>query len=237
MLPEIISEKTKTAPLKIFADGKESYFEKEILNITIVPTGEQISKTIGHVIILRNVTPYKELDFAKTNFIATVSHELKTPISSIQMSLQLLRNEKIGGMNSEQKSLLESINEDAARLLKITAELLDMTQVESGKIQLAIIPTGAKEMLLYAVNANKTQADQKQIKLEINCPDALPKVLVFLSLSTSTYSLALRDASVSIGEYLRAPAMVILPPTFSTPRLLTFHSLATKALIASRTAG
>lgn len=177
MFPENNSEKIKAIPLKIFADGKESYFEKEILNITIIPTGEQITKTIGHVIILRNVTPYKELDFAKTNFIATVSHELKTPISSIQMSLQLLQNEKIGEMNTEQKNLLESINEDAARLLKITAELLNMTQVESGKIQLGIMPTGAKEMLLYAVNANKTQADQKQIKLEINCPDSLPKVL------------------------------------------------------------
>ena len=147
------------------------------MNITIIPTGEQASKTIGHVIILRNVTPYKELDFAKTNFIATVSHELKTPISSIQMSLQLLQNEQIGKMNEEQKNLLESINEDAARLLKITAELLNMTQVESGKIQLGIIPTAAKEMLMYAVNANKTQAEQKQIKLEISCPDTIPKVL------------------------------------------------------------
>lgn len=47
---------------------------------------------IGHVIILRNITKYKELDFAKTNFIATVSHEFKTPIASIKMSLQLLEN-------------------------------------------------------------------------------------------------------------------------------------------------
>ncbi len=176
MLPENNSLKLKSAQLKIFADGKESYFEKEILNITIIPTGERASKTIGHVIILRNVTPYKELDFAKTNFIATVSHELKTPISSIQMSLQLLQNEQIGNMNEEQKNLLESINEDAARLLKITAELLNMTQVESGKIHLGIIPTAAKEMLMYAVNANKTQAEQKQIKLEISCPDTIPNV-------------------------------------------------------------
>lgn len=50
---------------------------------------------IGHVLILRNITEYKELDFAKTNFIATVSHEFKTPISSIKMSLQLLENEQI----------------------------------------------------------------------------------------------------------------------------------------------
>ncbi|MFZ8360717.1 histidine kinase dimerization/phospho-acceptor domain-containing protein, partial [Staphylococcus aureus] len=77
-------------------------------------------KLIGNVILLQNITPYKELDFAKTNFIATVSHELKTPISSIQMSLQLLENKRVGVINSEQKKLIESIKEDTGRLLKIT---------------------------------------------------------------------------------------------------------------------
>ena len=81
--------KSKQAPIKIFAENKESYFEKETLHIVITPTGEQIPQLVGHVIFLRNVTNYKELDFAKTNFIATVSHEFKTPISSIKMSLQL----------------------------------------------------------------------------------------------------------------------------------------------------
>ena len=82
--------------MKIFADGKESYFEKEIVNITITPTGEDKQLTIGDVIILRNITIFKELDFAKTNFIATVSHELKTPISSIKLSLQLLEKTETG---------------------------------------------------------------------------------------------------------------------------------------------
>ncbi len=167
----------KIKPVKIFANGKESYFEKETLHISIVPTGEQTKRLIGHVIILRNVTEYKELDFAKTNFIATVSHEFKTPISSIKMSLQLLQNEQIGKLNDEQKNLVDSIQDDANRLLKITGELLNMTQVESGNIQLSILPTDPKEMLDYAINANKTQAEQKEIKFEINIADKLPKVL------------------------------------------------------------
>lgn len=73
-------------PIKIYANDKESYFERDVQHITIIPTGELRPKTIGHVILLRNVTEYKELDFAKTNFIATISHEFKTPISSIKMS-------------------------------------------------------------------------------------------------------------------------------------------------------
>ncbi|MFN4147825.1 MAG: ATP-binding protein [Runella sp.] len=164
-------------PLKIFSDNKESYFDKEILHISITPTGEAEPKLVGHVIFLRNVTAYKELDFAKTNFIATVSHEFKTPISSIKMSLQLLENEQIGTLNEDQKSLIESIKDDANRLLKITSELLNISQVESGNIQLTILPTDPKEILLSALHATKTQADQKQINFEINYPDSISKIM------------------------------------------------------------
>ena len=167
----------KQPPIKIYADNKESYFEKEIIPIKIIPTGEKEEKLIGNVILLQNITPYKELDFAKTNFIATVSHELKTPISSIKMSLQLLENEQIGKMNEEQKSLIDSIKEDATRLLKITGELLNLTQVESGKIELGIISTEAIGILEYAIKACKTQADEKKIELKIFIPEMISNVL------------------------------------------------------------
>ena len=171
------NSKSIKEPLKIYADNKESYFEKEIIPIKIIPTGEKVEKQIGNVILLQNITPYKELDFAKTSFIANVSHEFKTPISSIQMSLQLLENKQVGELNREQQSLLESIKEDATRLLKITGELLNMTQVESGIIQMNVIPSDANEIVEYAVNANRSAAEQKQIKLKITLADNLPKLL------------------------------------------------------------
>lgn len=167
----------KTKPIKIFADNKEGYFEKETHHISITPTGEQEKLLIGHVIILRNVTEYKELDFAKTNFIATVSHEFKTPIASIKMSIQLLENKQIGELNSEQQNLIGSIKDDASRLLKITSELLNMTQVESGNIQLSIFPSDPKEIVLYALNATQNQAEEKQIKIVSNYQEILDKVL------------------------------------------------------------
>jgi len=167
----------KSLPVKIYADNKESYFTKEIIPIKIIPTGETEQKLIGNVILLQNITPYKELDSAKTNFIATVSHELKTPISSIKMSLQLLENSQVGELNNDQKNLLHSIREDAGRLLKITAELLNMTQVETGAIQLNVTPSDVSSIIDYAINANKTAAEQKQIKIEINRADDLPAVL------------------------------------------------------------
>ncbi len=171
------SEDTKTAPVKIYADNKESYFEKQLIPIKIVPTGEKAEKLIGNVILLQNITPYKELDFAKTNFIATVSHELKTPISAIKMSVQLLGNKQIGPLNEEQADLLNSIQGDADRLLKITGELLNMTQVESGTIQMAVMPVMPQEITEYAIGSNKAAADNKKIKLELTLQANMAPVL------------------------------------------------------------
>ncbi|WP_129746236.1 sensor histidine kinase [Flavobacterium anhuiense] len=170
------SETPKKQPLKIFAHGKESYFEKEIHNITITPTGEEKEINIGDVIILRNITLFKELDFAKTNFIATVSHELKTPIASIKLSLQLLENGKTGDMNDDQKQLVESIKDDSQRLLKITGELLNLSQLETGNIQLNIGKSNPHEIVRYAVEAVKVQADQKQIQLVVDADENLKSV-------------------------------------------------------------
>lgn len=152
-------------PIKIYADNKESYFEKEIIPIKIIPTGEHIEKLIGIVILLQNITPYKELDYAKTNFIATVSHELKTPIASIRMSLDLLENKQLGFLNEEQTNMVESIKEDTTRLLKITSELLNMTQVETGSIQMMMQPTMVNEMVQSAITTNKQAANNKNIIL------------------------------------------------------------------------
>jgi NtrC-family two-component system sensor histidine kinase KinB len=163
-------------PLKIYANNKESFFDKEIVDITIVPTGEQKKLFIGHVIILKNITPFKELDAAKTNFIATVSHELKTPIASVKMSLQLLENPSTGSLNEQQQQLVDSIKEDGQRLLKITGELLNMSQVETGNIQLNITQTNAGKIIAYALDAVRVSAEQKQITLKVSQEADLPSI-------------------------------------------------------------
>lgn len=163
-------------PLKIFADDKESYFEKEVVDIVITPTGESVRQLIGHVIILRNITKLKELDFAKTNFIATVSHELKTPISSIKMSVQLLENENTGPMNAEQKQLIDGIKDDSVRLLNITGELLNLSQVETGNIQLNIQKSSPYLICRYAIDAVRIQAEHKQIVVESHIEKSLPDI-------------------------------------------------------------
>jgi len=164
--------------MKIFADGRESYYTKEVLSVT------SKEKVIGRVIILKNITEFQQLDDAKTNFIATISHELKTPISSIKMSLKLLEDNRIGEMNTEQKQLLENIEEDSRRLLQITGELLDMAQVETGKLQLNFGSTHPKNIVDYAVKALKTTAEQKQVTLNVKCDENLPDVHADLDKTT-----------------------------------------------------
>ncbi|MFP8895398.1 ATP-binding protein [Chryseobacterium sp. EZn1] len=152
-------------PIKIVRDNKENYFEQDIIPINIVKTGEKEKKNIGKVILLRNITPFKELDFAKTNFIATISHELKTPISAIKMGVQLLGNQKFGELNEQQQELLKSINEDGQRLLDITGELLNLSQVESGNIRLTIGKCSPKEIVQTAVKNVEKLAEQKNISI------------------------------------------------------------------------
>ena len=183
LLKRIIKPDTNDNTLKIYTDDKESYFLLENREIIIPNYEEQddstliaSSKSAGSVYTLKNITQFKELDEAKTNFIATVSHELKTPLSSIKMSLKLLNDERVGMMNEEQHELLNHIKEDSDRLLKITSELLDLSQVETGNLKLTFAVTKPEEIVSYAIDAVKFQAEQKLIQLVLNCDHNLPNV-------------------------------------------------------------
>lgn len=170
LMRTLLQEEGAKKDLKIFADNKESYFNKDVQQV--INNGQ----VAGKVIVLRNITLFHELNEAKTNFIATVSHELKTPLSSIKMSAQLLTDKRVGQLNTEQQELTRSIREDADRLLNITSELLNMSQVETGNIQLKLQPVRPAAIVEQAVQAVLLQAQQKNIILRTNLPEDLPAV-------------------------------------------------------------
>lgn len=172
-------EKEKKEPLKIYADNKESFFQVKYMGITQPGKDGVTMEKKGYVIMLKNITEFKELDSAKTTFISTISHELKTPISAIMMSLQLLEDKRIGALNNEQVDLANSIKENSERLLSITGELLNMTQVESGKLQLKPKITKPIELIEYAIKANRVQAEKFNIQIEVEYPeDKIGKLFV-----------------------------------------------------------
>src|SRR6185369_15491856 len=114
---------------------------------------------IGTVILLKNITPYKELDLAKTNFIATISHELKTPIASLQMCVKLLQDDRVGSLNEEQSTITKTLGDEVSRISKITNELLDLSQVETGNIKLSIKKADSADIVRLAAEAVKFPAE------------------------------------------------------------------------------
>lgn len=171
LIRELVSPGDKKEPLKIYADNKESYFKAAYIPINNSNADKDEPHKLGDVILLKNITEFKELDSAKTTFISTISHELKTPISAIMMSLQLLEDKRVGTLNEEQEQLSKSIKDSSQRLLEITGELLNMTQVEAGKLQMMPKITKPIELIEYAIKANQVQADKFNIQIEVEYPE------------------------------------------------------------------
>ena len=196
--------------LKIFADNKESYFNKDVLNVI----DNEI--VIGKVIVLRNITPFHELNEAKTNFIATVSHELKTPISSIKMSAKLLTDSRVGHLNTEQQDLIRSITDDSDRLLKITGELLNMSQVETGNLQLKLQQANPAEIIEQAIQAIQFQAQQKNMVISKNMQQTLPFILadtektswVLINFLTNAIKYSGESSTIEVAAYPNDQAVV-----------------------------
>ena len=175
LIRELYSDDPNKEPLKIYADNKESYFQMENIPLYVTPVGEKKKSFIGNMIILNNITKYKEIDSAKTNFISTVSHEMKTPIASIMMSLHLLEDSRLGPLNDEQKALAQSIRENSDRLLGITGELLNLTQIETGKLQL--MPKVTKP-IEHAVAATRVLAERFGCFVEVEYPEKIAKLFI-----------------------------------------------------------
>lgn len=166
----------KVGYLKV-GEENERYYSIEVMPVRHNRDEDASSGThLGNIITLKNVTRFHELDQAKTNFISVVSHELKTPISSINMSLRLLGDERVGTLNEEQQGLISSIQKDVRRMKQTTSDLLDLSKIESGNIQLNTSEAVPVDLLEYAYETMIMQATQKDLAVDLEVAEDLPQV-------------------------------------------------------------
>ncbi|MDN4165091.1 ATP-binding protein [Cytophagales bacterium LB-30] len=144
--------------------GKSEYYTKEILHL--FTKNSQIEKrSLGYIVTLKNITSFKESEEAKSNFLAVVSHELKTPLSAMNMSLMLLQDERIGTLSDEQSQLANSMKKEVSRLMKMVSELLDFSKVESGNMELDTMLVLPDTIIDFALSPLEVVFREKNIHL------------------------------------------------------------------------
>ncbi|MDI6792827.1 MAG: CHASE2 domain-containing protein [bacterium] len=145
-------------------------------NFTLVSLKDKQEEVIGTVGILHDVTYLREIDRTKSEFVSNVSHELRTPLTTIKGSVELLLGGAAGELNEKQRKLLTINANDTERLIRLINDLLDVSKIESGKIELDIRPINILDVIRDSVDRLKTQSAAKDISLAISTPPQLPLI-------------------------------------------------------------
>ncbi|MEO1005903.1 MAG: ATP-binding protein [Cyanobacteria bacterium J06638_38] len=131
----------------------------------ITPVITEAKEVIGAILLLQDVTKLKEVDNLKSEFVATASHELRTPLTGMAMSLNLLTETTAEKLSASESELLDTAVEDVERLRGLVNDLLDLSKIESGKIELDFVEVEVNFLLNKAVSALNIQAAQNEVTL------------------------------------------------------------------------
>jgi signal transduction histidine kinase len=157
-----------------FADNREHFFQPMAVPI---PLGPGRGEPTGVALILKDVTQMHEQQELKRDVVATVSHQLKTPLTSLRMSIHLLLEERVGPLNDTQTDLLLAAREDSERLVSILDELLDLHRIESGKSNLSLEPVPPQALVRDAIEPFLVEAKDKGVALLNAVGNDLPDVM------------------------------------------------------------
>ena len=149
--------------------------DKAYYRITISPIWFKHSENLGTVTIMQDITKFKELDEMKTDFISNVSHEFRTPLTSICMAVGLLLDKNVD-INDDEIELLTIIKEDSDKLDNLVGELLDLSKMKSGKIEMDISEIDINDVISQIKRAFKIQIEEKNVKLSIDTNGIVRKV-------------------------------------------------------------
>jgi PAS domain S-box-containing protein len=155
------------------SDGRERALLPRIVSIR-----DPYGNTLGAAVLLQDVTRLRLLDQVKSNLVATASHELKTPLTSIRLAVHLLLEESVGPLTSKQTELLLDARENSERLLAMINNLLDLARLEQGSRQLDLRPEQPESLLRAAADAVRPRAEDQAVELVLDMPQGLPKVAI-----------------------------------------------------------
>ena len=155
--PEAKEKKT----FKLKKDDKERHYR--ISTRRVIDEDEEYQFTVT---LLEDITRLKEIDSMKSEFVSTVSHEFRTPLTSMNMGLNMVINEDTGELNEEQRELLEAAYEDVERLTELVSDLLDLSKIESGRIEMEFDKVDINDIIEKTLNPFYKQAEEKGIALK-----------------------------------------------------------------------
>jgi PAS domain S-box-containing protein len=141
---------------------------KRFFRLHINPVKSEAGKLIGTIILFHDITPFKELDKLKSDFVATVSHEFRTPLTSIGMSIDMLIEGIPGDLTEKQLELIVSAKEDYERLTKLVKELLELSKLEAGQIQFQKEKLEISELVNFAIKPMLLPFYEKDVQLIFN---------------------------------------------------------------------
>ncbi len=163
------SDESAPAEFKIFLRGRDhTYISREL------PWTGPRGATLGTILLLQDVTFIRDQERQRTNLIATLSHELKTPLTSLAMGAELMEESMRGAMTPKQRDLLETIHDDIGRLSAIAGNLLDASRTTVARIGVERRPIQLDRVVRDACRPLALQAEEKHIRLEVTAADPQP---------------------------------------------------------------
>jgi len=176
-----VSQSIETGTLPIIDEGKDILTVKRddsnrYYLFSIIPVYSDKEAMLSVVLLLRNITSLKEVDKLKSEFIMIASHELRTPLTSIVMSIDLLLESASPSLSERENQLLQSAHEELLRIKSLVNDLLDLSKIEAGKIEMTFEVVPVEVLFEKAVTVLKPQADERKIELTYEIADAIPSV-------------------------------------------------------------
>jgi signal transduction histidine kinase len=122
-------------------------------------------RAIGCTILFQDVTRLRRFDELKTDMVATVAHEFRTPLTSLRMAIHLCAEGAVGALNDKQAELLFAARDDCERLQAIVDDLLDLSRIQAGRIELHARAVSSRALIDDAVEAHRAAAAEKRVAL------------------------------------------------------------------------